>query len=189
MTNEQKVLLKLVSATLSGGTAEIQNPETIDWYAVASESDAQAVLPMALDAAISVKDHIPEEVYKAWSDRAATYLVKNSKVENAQKELVKLLTDAGHPYMILKGEASTRYYNRPDLRVLGDVDFLIDPAQEDEITKLFCDNGYTVEMEEHECHKVFKKPNAHLEMHREIQGIPEGAIGDRIHSFFATSII
>ena len=183
MTNEQKILLKLVSATLSGGTAEIQNPETVDWYAVASESDVQAVLPMALDAAAPLKQNIPQEVYEAWSDRAVNYLVKNTKVQNSQRELVKILTDAGYPYVIIKGEASAIYYNRPDLRILGDVDFLIDPSQNDEIQKLLCKNGYTSEMEDHECHTVFKKPEAHLEMHREISGIPHGEKGETVRDF------
>lgn len=183
MTNEQKVLLELVGATLKGTAPNIQSPETIDWFSVAKESDEQAVLPMALDAAASVKHNISSDVYRLWSDRAVKYLVKNTQVENSQKELLKLLDSAGYRYVILKGLSSARYYNSPDLRTLGDVDFLINPVQNDEITKFLCDNGYTSEMEDHECHTVFKKKNAHLEMHREISGIPHGEIGQKVRAF------
>ncbi len=183
MTNEQKVLLKLVSATLNGGVAEIENPETVDWLSVAVESDVQAVLLMALDAAAPLVENIPDEVYKEWSDRAVNYLVNNAKVHNSQQQLVKLLTDAGYPYVIIKGESSAKYYTRPDLRILGDVDFLIDPIQNDEITNFLYDNGYISEMEDHECHTVFRKPDAHLEMHREISGIPHGETGEKVRGF------
>ena len=183
MTNEQKILLKLVSATLNGSVAKIEKPENVDWLTVAAESDAQAVLLMALDAAAPLKDSIPEEVYKVWSDRAVNYLVENLKVQTSQKELVKILTDAGFPYVIIKGEASAKFYSRPDLRTLGDVDFLIDLAQNDEITKLLRDSGYTSEMEDHECHTVFRKPDVHLEMHREISGIPHGETGEKVREF------
>lgn len=183
MTNEQKILLKLVGATLNGGTVCVESPEAVDWLSVARESDEQAVLPMAFDAAASLKQNIPEEVYKQWSDRTLTYLVNNAKVEAAQNELVGILTNAGYPYTVIKGEASGIYYNRPELRTLGDVDFLIDPAQNDEISKLLQSCGYTSEMEDHECHTVFKKPDAHLEMHREIPGIPYGEKGERVREY------
>lgn len=183
MTNEQIILLNLVGATLNGSTAQIESPETVDWLSVARESDMQAVLPMALEAAVSLKQNIPDEVYKVWSDRAVTHLVNNAKVQNSQKKLVKLLTDAGYPYVIIKGEASAKYYNCPDQRTLGDVDFLIDPKQNDEITKFLCDSGYTSEMEDHECHTVFRKQGACLEMHREISGIPHGEKGKKVRKY------
>ena len=183
MTNEQKVLLELVGATLKGTAADIQNPEAVDWLSVAKEADEQAVLPMALDAAASVKQNISSDVYRLWSNRAVKYLVKNTQVENHQKELLKLLDGAGYRYVILKGLSSARYYNSPDLRTLGDVDFLINPVQNDEITKFLCTNGYKSEMEDHECHTVFRKKHAHLEMHREISGIPHGETGEKVRGF------
>ena len=183
MTNEQKVLLKLVSATLNGVEAEIQSPEAVDWYEVALESEAQAVLPLAFDSVEKLKEHIPKDLYKAWADRAVQHLVKNAKVISWQTGLVKLLTDAGYPYVILKGLSSASYYRRPDLRVLGDVDFLIDQNHNDEITKLLCDDGYISELEDHECHTVLRKDKAHLEMHREIAGIPHGTAGELVRWF------
>lgn len=179
MTNEQKVLLKLVSAAIKGSTAEIANPETVDWGRVASESDIQSVLPRVLDAATPFKHNIPEEVYKDWSDRAIKYLVNNTKVQTSQQKLVKLLTDAGYSYTILKGESSIKYYNRPDLRILGDVDFLIDPSQNDEIIKLLCDNGYT-KGHDTKTHTAFEKAGIDFELHRDVQGLPEGVIGEKL---------
>ena len=183
MTNEQKVLLKLVGSALNGKTIEKTDFESVDWLSVAVESDIQAVLPIAFDAASLLKQNISSEVYKLWSDRAVAYLVKNAMVQRSQTDLVKLLDDAGYPYAILKGEASAGYYPRPELRTLGDVDFVIDVEQNEVIKKLLCDNGYTSFLEDHECHIVFKKPNSHLEMHREISGIPHGEIGEKVREF------
>lgn len=190
MTNEQKILLKLVSATLNGGTVCVENPEAVDWLSVARESDEQAVLPMAFDAAASLKQNIPEEVYKLWSDRAVTYLVNNTKVETAQKMLIDLLNKAGYAYAILKGESTANYYNRPDLRILGDVDFLIDSTQNDEIEAFLCDNGYKQQHNQEDyCHTAFEKNGICFELHREVQGIPNGVKGDRLRQFFETALL
>lgn len=183
MTNEQKVLLRLVGATLKGITIDTQSFQNVNWLLVAKESDIQAVLPMAFDAVYSLKQNIPEEVYEAWSDRAIACLVKNTLVQKSQIHLVELLNKKGYPYTIIKGEASAKYYNRPELRTLGDVDFLVDPAQNEEIKAILCEDGYKSMLEDHECHTVFKKPNAHLEMHREVSGVPHGEVGKKVREF------
>ena len=59
----------------------------------------------------------------------------NMKFINSQQELINILGEK-HPYLILKGTSACSYYNKPILRALGDVDFLIEPKQQSEIEKL-----------------------------------------------------
>ena len=189
MTNEQKVLLRLMSAAVNGTDVNLSDVQNIDWQAVAKESLQQTVTVMTLDAAAKIKNIIPKEIFDVWSKKAFSFLIANSKVENSQKELVKILEDNGYSYVILKGEAVAAYYPRPDLRALGDVDFLIDPSKRDEITELLHKNGYKSFFEEgHVCHVVFQKPGAHLEMHYEIPGIPHGEIGDKVREFVKNAV-
>ena len=105
MTNEQKVLLRLMQTAVNGTEIDLSDIESIDWQAVAKESHQQTVLVMAVDAATKIKNIIPKDVFDNWSKKAFGYLIANSKVENSQKELVKLLEDNGYSYVILKGEA------------------------------------------------------------------------------------
>ena len=189
MTNEQKVLLRLMQTAVNGTDVDLSDIDNIDWQAVAKESHQQTVLVMALDAAAKIKDKIPSDVYSVWSKKAYSYLIANSKVEQAQKELVRILEDKKYPYIILKGEAVATYYPRSDLRALGDVDFLIDPSKKEEITALLHKNGYNSFFEEgHVCHVVFQKPDAHLELHYEIPGIPHGETGEKVRDFVESAV-
>ncbi len=77
----------------------------------------------------------------------------------------------------MKGQASASYYPSPDNRTLGDVDFIVAEKDLAVTEDKLVEAGYSVELEEHERHKVFKKPKAHLEMHYEVAGIPEGKKG------------
>ena len=186
MTNEQIVLLRLMRSAVTNADVDLSDIQKIDWHEVMREAKDQTVIAMAVDAAESVKEQIPEDVYHSWKEKAFRYLVKNAKVNQSQKHLVKLLEDNGFDYVIIKGEAVASFYPRPELRILGDVDFLIDHTKKEDITWLLRDNGYQSKHESdssHECHVVFKKPDAHLEMHYQIPGIPYRAIGDKIRKF------
>ena len=58
MTNEQKVLLSLLTASVNGRKAEPCDG-AVDWQTVFAEAKHQAVLIMAVDAALALKQNIP----------------------------------------------------------------------------------------------------------------------------------
>ena len=75
--------------------------------------------------------------------------------------------------------AAAAYYPHPELRSLGDVDFLIPGEERKEDEALLEAAGYKSWDTDHVCHVVFKKDGAHLEMHFEIAGIPYGEPGEK----------
>ncbi len=186
MTTEQAVLIELLKSDILGKAPEVSAYD-IDWKAVAKESFQQSVVLSALTSAAKLKEQIPAEVYDKWFDKACSVTARNIRVANARSELISILKKSGYSYIILKGEASAVYYKNPDNRTLGDVDFLIDPSKKDEIASLLRSEGYTSSMEGHTCHIVFKKPNAELEMHHRVAGIPSGKAGERIEQFLANA--
>lgn len=185
ITKEASVLLHLLRRNFRPDTEPLPNSvlETVDWQAVMQESAHQAVLISAFDAVAVYKKYIPAEVYQHWFQRVSGGLMSNLRVNNAQREMVSLLEKHGYPYVILKGESAASYYPKPELRHLGDVDFLIEASQKEEIEKIFLAAGYTSELHEHICHIVLKKPGAHLEMHFEIAGIPYGRPGELVREY------
>lgn len=187
---EAEVLLHLLKKSLVPETEVLPEEElkNADWRAVMDESALQAVLLPAFDAAASYKKHIPDDVYQTWFQKSSRALISNLRVSTAQRELVALLEKKEYPYVIIKGEAAAAYYPKPELRHLGDVDFLIDPAQKEEIEKALIAAGYTSEMHEHICHVVLKKPGAHLEMHFEIAGIPYGKPGELVRKYMTDTL-
>ena len=177
-----------MQSAVLGTRPDISDIPKVDWRAVSKEAEQQAVTAMALDASAEIKEHIPKEVYDEWCDKALLHLVNNAKVTKSQTALVKLLEENSFPYVVMKGEAIASYYPRPELRLLGDVDFLIDPADKEAVSDLLRKNGYKSDKEDHGCHTVFKKPSAHLEMHFKLQGLPEGEIGARVDIFMKNAL-
>lgn len=191
LSREEQVLLHLMQRALNPRSMPLLSDELasqINWQTVMQESANQAVLVSALDAAAPYKSFIPDETWQQWFRHSSRIQMNNLRVMNAQRELVMLLEGSGFPYVILKGEAAAARYPKPELRHLGDVDFLIDPKQKERVEELLTGAGYTGEMHDHICHVVLKKPGAHLEMHFEIAGIPYGRPGELVREYMSDAL-
>ncbi|MBQ8322894.1 MAG: nucleotidyltransferase family protein [Clostridia bacterium] len=191
LTKEQKILLNLTARSISDTPSDLVLPETelqdADWKAIVKESVAQTVPLATFDRATVYKNHIPEDVYAQWKNIAMGVLRSDFGVVQSQADLVELLGDK-YPYLIIKGTAAGAYYPDPELRALGDVDFLIDPAEQDELEALLVKEGYAKSNGDHPNHIVFKKPGAHLEMHFEVAGVPYGWQGEEVRAFLKNAV-
>ena len=183
---EQKVLLSLLRSSLFGEKIQFPSSKAVNWEVVYKESVSQAVGLLAFDAISPYEQELPPNVYESWMQSAYTSMVNNVQVTASQAELVTLLEDLCVPYVILKGLSAAAHYPRPDLRLLGDVDFLIDTADIERVSQALERAGYSKSGEDHICHITFKKPPAYLELHFSIAGIPEGEKGALVESEMAT---
>lgn len=184
-TNEQKLLLELLAGEISGETRlDKTELKAVDWAEVLKEAKAQAVSLMAAEGAVKYREYISN--YSEWQDFAAVMHAANVQTAYNTQRLCGIMGD--RPFIILKGMAAASYYPKPTVRCLGDIDFLIDPSQKEEIEELLTDNGYKNWNIEHICHVVFNKAGAHLEMHFEIAGIPYGMPGETVREFMADAV-
>lgn len=186
---ESRVLMSLIAKTSFGkdvpflqGDEEIKD---IDWAKVYKESVQQTVVLFASGAISPYADVIPKEVFGKWLAHSGKAFASNMYVMNYQNELVKFLDDNDYKYIILKGLSSASYYENPDMRMLGDVDFLIDSSKTDEIAqKIQNELGYGRHTElEHICHVTMTRERAAIEMHFEIPGIPHGDKGEYVREY------
>ncbi len=185
MTKEQELLLRVLKRAINGGELKVEGDlSAIDITAFIKESFSQAVGYITFENSDFLKGNIPEELYKKWSAKILKIAVSNVNVVNAQRNLITLL-DGRYKYLILKGLAAARFYPNPELRDLGDVDFLVDKSEQDKIKDLLVQDGFECSGEDNDHHIVFKKSSAHLEMHFEIPGIPYGEKGDKIRRFMS----
>lgn len=191
LTKEQKILLDLTARSICKNASSIALSETeiegADWEEIVKESIAQAVPLATFDAATIYKQCIPENIYAHWKNVAAGVLRTDFMVVQSQADLIELL-DEKYPYIILKGLAAGAYYPNPEMRALGDVDFLIDPKQQKEIEELLLKAGYKKSHGDHPNHVVFRKPGAHLEMHFEVAGVPYGWQGEEVRAFLKDAV-
>lgn len=186
-----KMLLHLLGFSLTGAENCAFSSEElaqVDWDAVLTESQHQAVPLMVLDAAGRYAPYVPTEIYERWIRASVDFFEPNLKVTAGQGQLVDLLTSNSIGYVILKGAAAAVRYPRPDLRMMGDVDFLIDPACQLVVENLLLNNGYRKIQMEHDCHVAFEKDGVEYEMHFQTAGIPSGAVGERVRTFMADAL-
>lgn len=188
ITKTQALLLDLLRNSIAPNAVAVSaKPETVDWEALVQESRAQTVTAMAADSAYKTfGDKLPLAIHKKWVADSAQVLVLNSMVLQTQQELDALLCKADIPYTILKGTAAASYYPKPELRQLGDVDFLVGSEDLARTGRLLESAGYQKwAHENHDCHIVYTRGFSHLEMHFEMSGIPTVAVGDTIREFLS----
>ena len=180
--NDEHITRQTVLALLARAVfgAPLKLPRSIDWLAVFRECRAQAVDLLVLKA---LPDSCPEEVRKLWTRYASLVMASNMQVAWSHTHVHKLMTAAGIPYVILKGCASAAYYPKPELRSLGDVDFLVRPEDLDTAGDILKAENFTPWDEEHICHIVYKNGREHLEMHFEPSGMPNGEAGALMRSY------
>lgn len=179
-TLEQRVLIELLSGEISGEERLCEEElKTVDWAEVLKEAKAQAVPLMAAEALIKYKNYIPN--YDEWGNLAATAHAINVRTAYNEQKLNEIMK--GHPFIILKGMAAASYYPKPHERSIGDIDFLIDPVEKQEIEELLSNKGYENQNIRNEHHVSFNKSDTHFEMHFEIPGIPSGEPGKTVREF------
>ncbi len=154
-----------------------------DWEKLIGESVLHAVHLMSFDAASKVKELIPVALKSKWMEVAVSTLSRNLFLLDAQQELINVLNEEHFEYIILKGTASASYYTDYEKRCFGDIDFLINPAQKDEVAEALEKKGYLCVLKDYVCHSVFEKNNVQYEMHYEIAGLPDGKIGELFRKY------
>ncbi len=192
ISKEHKLLLNLIAMSVNDNPEELilsdEELSGVDFVKVAKESIYQAVTVQAFNSAYVYKNYIPQPVYNKWQEFAVGAITTNFKAVKAQEELVSLLENNGFEYAIIKGTSASSYYNAPFDRKLGDVDFLINPSDREGIERLLIENGYQKDSMAHISHVVFKKPNAHLEMHFEVAGLPENEHKQTVREFVSPTV-
>ncbi len=186
---ESRVLMSLIAKTSFNKDVPFlqddEKIEDIDWAKVYTESVQQTVVLFASGAISDYSEHIPKEIFGKWLAFSGKAFTMNMFVVNHQNELVDFLNNNNYKYIILKGLSSASYYEHPDMRMLGDVDFLIEKDKTQEIAeKIQKDLGYSRHTElEHICHVTMTKGRAAIEMHFEIPGIPHGENGEYVRGY------
>ena len=177
-------LLSLLSNALFGTPIDIT--EDVDWQEVYQESVAQSVSALAfsnLDKSI-----LPEEVAIAWEELTYQVMMSNMQVDSDHAKLHQILSSAKIPYVILKGNASASYYPDPMLRAMGDVDFLIDKQSVGKVDLLLRKNGFEAQPNNHECERAYHKGISVWELHWDVNGVPGGEVGKKIHEYLSDMI-
>ena len=173
LTDPQRTLLRLLSSSLFG----MPPPDSLtDPAALWREANIQAVFLLAVqNADIS---SFPPEAQTELRGGVKSFLAGNLRIARGHAELSSLLEKAGVPHVIIKGFACSVWYPAPELRLMGDVDFYVDPQDVERTEALLLKEGYAPEKMSHGFHHVFEKDGCRYELHFDIPGMPEGSVGE-----------
>lgn len=137
MTDAFKVLLQVYGDAICGRKTTL--PENCDRDAIAQKAIQQNILPL-----------VYFNLFGEETDNKYYALVMQSLANNERRmfflgKLSKELTEAGIEHCVLKGSSLAVLYPMPELRISGDVDILINPADEKKVMKFMEKRNFIVE--------------------------------------------
>ncbi len=172
MERAEQTLLSIIKSALFQSVPEFPWDKT-DFEALYEEAKVQCVQPLVYDfLGKSGVKITPPELNAKWWQEVGRLLLRNKQLRTAQKEAIALLEQAGIPCVVLKGTSAAAAYPDAALRVLGDIDILVEPERQLDAVAVLQDAGYgEVRDEEHHCHLTIAKKGISVEVHREPNGL------------------
>ena len=183
LTAEQQALLLLVRSSLWGEKLILESD--IDWEKLDAIANEQAVVAFAYDGARYADVVVPNNIMQKWRGKLLAGVARNEKLLKAQDEVLGWFAEAEIPAVILKGSSVARYYPQPDLRVLGDIDVLVDKSHVNKAKELLEQHGYALHESDHEFHMGFGRPGAYVELHYHVTKLPNNSAGDVVRAVTA----
>lgn len=164
MERTQKAVCDLI-AMACWGTKTVFPADT-DWQGIRRELQAHALT--ALPVCILSELPMPDAVRARWEAECRRAAAAQLVVRHVQTEICALLRSAGIPFAILKGSAAGIYYPDPFMRMPGDIDLLLGPANLERAMLLLEDYGCRPAAEEdenRELHRSLTYGGVTLELH------------------------
>ena len=177
----QQCLLDLVAHQLFSSETEVQLLSE-ELENVLQEALIQTV-PLIAFSGLSL-EKLPTETQNRIRLILTGYVRKNALVGTAHGNIHRLMTDAGIPYVIIKGLASALYYPDYLMRLMGDVDFLVDRSDFARADEVLQANGFVRKKRHNDHHAAYYKDGVRYELHYEPSGIPQGEVGERLRRCF-----
>lgn len=157
---EYKEILQLIKASQFPETA-LTIMQDCDWDAIYDEAVLQAIIGI-------VASVVPKEVVasdKRWQQAILRQKANYIRYCHAEDELKRVLDEADIPFVVLKGNAAAIYYNHPEQRKMGDIDFIVLNSDYEKAKTILTKNGYIEHHEEGPRHIGYKKDGISFELH------------------------
>ncbi|MFT3952228.1 MAG: nucleotidyltransferase family protein [Oscillospiraceae bacterium] len=167
--NNRDYFLHLLASVLHG-RAPLAPPLATDWTAIYRCADAHQ-LHMFLCEAVSLlptADRPPEAILKALSRRSKRELLRDTVQAASEDELTRALEQQGIRHVPFKGRRLKKLYPKPELRMMADLDVLIDARDAKKVRALMLELGYQSEEFGRNHDVYFRQPFMNVEMHRRL---------------------
>ncbi len=194
VTDTDKIFLMLIRRSLYGGREQLsdlrlsENP--VDWAKVEEEAAVHAMSIAALEGTVGLENAgIPDDVLTGWQGKSVRFMMKNELLMKVQNKVISILAENGIKGAVIKGSSASVLYSNPELRVLGDIDYIVKEDDYERAIELLAQNGFQKETTSTNiCHTEMFYKGCIIEIHRFINGLPAGKNGEYIRSVFDESL-
>lgn len=183
LSSIDKKILSILAHSLFGKDRQKLNTNENEIINLLDEARAQSIFPIVFsDIQDEAKEILHSAKYEEYSNAYFMSLISNVQNHEDHSEIHRLMTNANIPYCIIKGAASASYYPEPSLRSMGDIDFIVQDGYVEKACKVIESAGFTTDEKDFEgIHIAYhRKPCSIIELHRAVNGIPDGNIGELI---------
>ncbi|MBQ2971219.1 MAG: nucleotidyltransferase family protein [Ruminococcus sp.] len=164
MNKHEQNFIKAILAAIIGQAL----PENIDFEQVAKLARFHGVQGLLFEAMKNAKD-APKTIFESLSQEQMLMLVKDANQEVEALRLMRLFEQREIPVVMLKGWHMKKFYPRPDMRLMADIDMFIREDNEQEIHSFLRNEEYSVVAFGGKKDNIYnKKPFIILEMHKNL---------------------
>ncbi len=165
---ELEYLLTALQATLEEKPLS-PPPAELDFSAFFRQAELHGLAPMLAETMTSLGEAVPTGIQRQFQDALRRNKVRIAKQKIALEEISEALTQRRIRFLPLKGCVLQDYYPKASMRLMSDLDILIDTAQAARVREAMESLGYTTQEYMQGNHDVyFLQPILNVEMHREL---------------------
>ena len=190
MNDTEQILLNILNEIFHGKPVDYTGSGS-GLQSLSSEAEAQAIKALVFP---WITKNLKEEslLFQNWKRELLTQVSDWYYLMDIQNELVQLLASYNYEFVILKGAANASLYPEPELRTVGDIDFLVHEEQYQEIYEFLLNNGYKCieEIDDKMHHIGLEKAGIIFELHKRPPGSQRFSEEDNAYlkSFFEEGI-
>lgn len=158
MKCEQQFFLKILADHIKNQPTELPEEE-LDWTQMLAIIDMQNLSGLAytqLKSVLKGDDRFSEignKLRKAFLASIYSYTRRQQDFQELEEEF----TRQNIPFLPMKGQVLSRYYPVPEVRTMGDIDFLIRPGDRQRSHEVLCKMGYVSQIPFDSVWDYFKK--------------------------------
>ena len=141
---------------------------TLDWNEVHSFFQNHTITALTS----SVVKYIPKEfadIKNKWKEAVYSNVYYYSQIEKQQQCILDVFHDKHILVVVVKGTSAAKYYHKPQLRAMGDIDLLVKPIDYTYAVKCMIDTGCIETTEKAEekrgRHRSFQYKDVSIELH------------------------
>ncbi|MEG0377697.1 MAG: nucleotidyltransferase family protein [Eubacterium sp.] len=169
---DARTVVALLAFVLDGSKPKIK-PESIGWeqvFKIARQHSVAGMVCYGIEK-LPLEKRPSAEIMKRFQQEKWKGIAKEAIQHISTEEILEALEAAKIRALPLKGYILKNSYPRPDMRVMADVDVLVDDANTKAVKELMLERGYSCENEGGNHDVYYRKPYMNVEVHRNI--LPE----------------